>query len=441
MSYNNFDYNNQTPPTGDSRPDYSYNWNGSEHNNNNKGGGWKTLIAIAVIVGVLAVAVFGIFMAQQNSGDASSDVSNSSDISDMSADNNSKPPKDPHDYSRDPNASIPDFKPAPDIDADLSTMLSGIYEECAPACCTISVSLKGRPYSIGSGFVIDAENGFVATNHHVIEEGDEINVVFYDGTEYPAQIVGSDSTTDLAVLHIEGEDLPQVSFGDSSKVLIGENVVAIGTPFDMTLAGTMTCGIISGIARDIDITNSSGKVIKTMTLLQTDCSINPGNSGGPLIDMAGNVIGITSMKLVDEQYEGIGFAIPITSAIDIFQKLISGEDIGDSDIAVATPQIGITVYDVEDGLEYFRMRPYCEYPEGVLIADIDMHSSAYRAGLSRYDIITDFNGVKVTNREELTNALSNYRAGDKVVVTVFRFNRMLTAGESYTVEFKLDAAS
>lgn len=436
MSENNFDYNNGN------RPDYVYNWNGSNYNNNNKGNGFKILIAITLIVGVLALTVFGVFLVQQQANNAQSSSAGSSvsgEGSNISVDIGSS--QGSLDYSRDPNASVPDFSTAPDIDVDLSTRLSEIYKECAPACCTINVSLKGNPYSIGSGFVIDSENGFVATNHHVIETGDEITVVFYNGEEYPAQIVGSDAVTDIAVLHIEGEDLPEVSFGDSSTVSIGENVVAIGTPFDQTLAGTMTCGIISGIARDIDITNDAGKVIKTMTLLQTDCSINPGNSGGPLIDMAGNVIGITSLKLVDEQYEGIGFAIPITNAIDIFQKLIAGEEIGDSGIAVATPQIGITVYDVEDGLDYFRMNPRCEYPKGVLVADIDLTSSAYVAGLSRYDIITDFNGTTVTNRQDLTSALSKHRAGDTVVITVFRFNRTLTAGESQTIEFKLDAAS
>ena len=400
------------------------------------------MITIVVIVAVLATAVFGIFMAQQNSDDNTSDGSAVSDISSGGTNPDGKePPKDPLDYSRDPNASIPDFAPAPDVDVDLSTKLSRIYQECAPACCTISVSRNGKAYSIGSGFVIDAEGGFVATNHHVIDEGDEIDVVFYDGTEYSAQIVGSDATTDLAVLHIDAENLPQVSFGDSSKVLIGENVVAIGTPFDMTLAGTMTCGIISGIARDIEITNNSGKVIKTMTLLQTDCSINPGNSGGPLIDMAGNVIGITSLKLVDEQYEGIGFAIPITSAAEIFKKLIAGENIGESDIAVATPQIGITVSDVESGLANYRIRPFCEYPEGVFVVDIDISSSAYKAGLSRCDIIVDFNGVEVKTSDDLVEALSKYRAGETVVVTVFRFNRSFTDGKLQTIEFKLDAAS
>lgn len=433
----NGNFNNQTPP------DYSYNWNGSGNGNNNgnngnKGG--KAVWIIAIVAGAVVLTAMLIALSQNGFGlnllgiemESSEPVSESK--TETSVDSSLE-------YSRDPDMSVPDFNLAPDVDSDTTNELTEIYAECAPACCTIRVSVNGQPYSIGSGFVIDSENGYIATNHHVIETGDKITVAFYNGNEYDAKIVGSDSTTDIAVLHVDVKGLPQVSFGDSSKIKIGESVVAIGTPFDETLAGTMTSGIISGIARDVEITNDYGKVIKTMTLIQTDCSINPGNSGGPLIDMSGNVIGINSLKIVDEQYEAIGFAIPITSAIDIFQKLIKGEDIGDSDIAVATPQIGITVYDVEDGLSELRMNPRCEYPEGVLIADIEINSSAYAAGLSRYDIITDFNGVTITDRESLTKALSKYRAGDTVTVTVFRFNRMLTSGEYETITFKLDAVS
>lgn len=436
----NGNFNNQTPP------DYSYNWDGSGNNSGNNGNkdnkGGKTVWIIAIIAGAVVLTALLIALSQNGfnlnlldpiglesgtSETVSDDVITSGDSS--------------LEYSRDPDMSVPEFNVATDGDSDKTTELTEIYEKCAPACCTIRVSVNGQLYSIGSGFVIDSENGYIATNHHVIETGDRITVAFYNGDEYDAKIVGSDSTTDIAVLHVSAENLPEVTFGDSNTIKIGEGVVAIGTPYDETLAGTMTSGIISGIARDVEITNDYGKVIKTMTLIQTDCSINPGNSGGPLIDMSGNVIGINSLKIVDEQYEAIGFAIPITSAIDIFQKLIMGEDIGDSDIAVATPQIGITVYDVEDGLSALRMTPRCEYPEGVLIADIEVNSSAYAAGLSRYDIITDFNGVTITDRESLTEALSKYRAGDTVTVTVFRFNRMLTSGEYETVTFKLDSVS
>ncbi|MBE6683329.1 MAG: trypsin-like serine protease [Ruminococcaceae bacterium] len=431
MAVYNFNngFNGQTPP------DSSYSWNGSD-NNGNGGGGFKTALIIMSVILVTVFVVFGVIM-MRNGDNANG---NSSNQSSSAVSQNESEGSGSNEFSRDPDMTIPDFSIADDAVIDMATDYSKIYAECAPSCCTVRVSVGGRPYSIGSGFVIDSEGGYIATNHHVIEDADEITVAFYNGNEYTAQLVGSDPITDIAVLHVDVKDLPAVSFGDSGKLNIGEYVVAIGTPYDESLAGTMTCGIISGIARDIDITNSSGKVVKTMTLIQTDCSINPGNSGGPLIDMSGNVIGITSLKIADEQFEGIGFAIPITSAVDIFKKLIAGEPITDSDIASASPQIGITVYDVDDGLAYFRVTPRCEYPQGVLIADIEITSSAYAAGLSRYDVITEFGGVTVTNRDDLTSALANYRAGDSVKVKVFRFNRTLTGGTYETIEFKLDAA-
>ena len=437
--FNNFnDLNNQSP---NGQSDFSYNWNGSD-NNGKKNGGKVTLI-ICIAVALLVIVAGAAFAASQYSvysndeSDASSDAASdgSVDISAEISGDNSDTSDAKNDYP------VPDFTPSGDSDVDLSTTLTQIYENCSPSCCTVSVSYRGQPYSIGSGFVIDAENGYIATNHHVIESGTEVSVIFYDGKEYEATVVNSDAVTDLAVLKIEAEGLVQVELGDSNNIKVGQNVVAIGTPYDQGLAGTMTCGIVSGIARDIEITNDSGRVVKTMTLIQTDCSINPGNSGGPLIDMAGNVIGITSLKLVDEQYEGIGFAIPISSATEIFKKLIAGEDIGDTDIATATAKIGITAYELDYGLQYYRLYPRCEYPEGVLVGEMEYDSAAYMAGLSVCDIITDFNGDAITSLEELSAALEKYKAGEEVTITVFRFSdRSLTKGETVRITFRLDAA-
>lgn len=420
--FNNFD--NQNP---NNRPDYSYNWNGSEYNRNKNNKG-RIAIVVFVVVAIIAVSVMAAFAAGNAFSGDNSDATSKNTSSESS--NTSKE-----------NYVVPDFTPSGDSDTDLSTTLTQIYDNCSKSCCTVNVKYTGYGYSLGSGFVIDAAEGYIATNHHVIEDADEITVTFYDGTEYPAKLINSDATTDIAVLKIEAENLVQVEFGKSENIKVGENVVAIGTPYDNSLAGTMTCGIVSGIARDIDITNESGKVIKTMTLIQTDCSINPGNSGGPLIDMAGNVIGITSLKLVDEQFEGIGFAIPITDAIEIFRKLIAGEEIDGSGIASAAPQIGIQCTDVETGLAHYNLRPRGDYPtEGVFIVDIEFDSSAYGAGLSRLDIITDFNGKEIKTSDDLTNALTGCKAGEEVEITVFRFNRILTGGEYLTIKFKLDAA-
>ena len=426
MSENNFNFD----PQGGFRPDYSYSWNGG--NNGNKNGGGKKIWAI-IGIAIGAVALVALVVLTALYGDFSLE------LPDVSNESTAVGESEAQEYSRE-DYSVPEFSYAPDSDNDLTTDLTKIYEKCSPACCTVDVRYRGEPYAIGSGFVIDSEHGYIATNHHVIEDGDEVYVKFYNGQEFKATIVGSDSTTDLAVLHVDVKNLPELGIGDSSKLKIGQQVMAIGTPYDETLAGTMTTGIVSGIARDIEITNDAGKVVKTMTLIQTDCAINPGNSGGPLIDMNGNVIGINSLKIASEEFENIGFAIPISSAVEVFKKLIAGETVDGSDIAVATPQIGITIYDVDDGLDYFGMNPKCEYPEGVLISDIEFNSSAYRAGLSRYDIITDFNGAKITNRQSLSDALSGYRAGDTVTVTVFRFNRLMTSGEYETITFKLDAA-
>ncbi len=434
-------YNNQTPPENNNRPDYSYNWNGSEHNgNNNKNKGAIIAIVLGVVAVIAVVAALVLFFIANDYPLIT--VSERSDMS-SSVSEGLKDKSNALDESRPnskPDYSVPEFTPSGDSDVDLSNVYTQIYGNCAPSCCTISVSVNGTPYSVGSGFVIDAENGYIATNHHVIESGTEIEVIFYDGTKYKATLIGSDSTTDLAVLHIEAENLVQVEFGDSNNIKVGEGVVAIGTPYDQSLAGTMTTGIISGVARGVEITNSSGKVIKVMTLLQTDCSINPGNSGGPLIDMAGNVVGITSLKLVDERFEGIGFAIPITDALDIFKKLIAGEPINGSGIATAAPRIGVTVYEADYGFSYFRINPRCEYPKGVLVGDIEVTSSAYKAGLYRFDIITDFAGYPIETINDLNAALEKFKAGDEVEITVFRFDRYFQTGKTETIKFNLDAA-
>ncbi len=416
--------------------DYSYSWNGS-NNNNKKNGGRGIAIILIVIAMAFVISVSAYFASQMTSDlDFSEDAQSTS--SSESEDNSSKADSDESEGR--PDYSVPEFTPAPDSNVDLSTTLTQIYDHCSPSCCSIYVK-TGTGISLGSGFVIDAENGYVATNHHVIDGATEIKVVFYNDDEYVAELIGSDAVTDIAVLKIEAEGLVQLEIGSSDNIKVGENVVAIGTPHDMVLAGTMTCGIVSGIARDIEITNDDGKVIKTMTLIQTDCSINPGNSGGPLIDMAGNVIGITSLKLVDEKFEGIGFAIPITAAVDIFQKLIAGEEIGDSGFASASARIGITAYDLEYGLEYFRLYPRCEYPEGILVGEIEYDSAAYIAGLSVCDIITHFDGTEVKDLDGLSEILSEYKAGDEVTITVFRFtNRTLSDGETLEITFKLGAA-
>lgn len=318
------------------------------------------------------------------------------------------------------------------------TVQTELYAKCSVSCVSIICSFKGSSgYALGSGFVLSAD-GYIATNHHVIEDADTITVQFYDGTEYTARLIGSDSITDLAVLRIEAEGLIPVELGDSNKISVGEPVYAIGTPYDITLAGTMTSGIVSGLARDVECTDDMGNVVKTMTLIQTDSPINPGNSGGPLFNINGQVIGINTLKLMNE-FEGIGFSIPITDAIKVFETLVKyGElpDYGDTDFVKTSPKLHITVMSVSDARNTSEYGKFIsdDAPDGVYVISVSPGTAIYDAGLEIYDIITEFNGVTLKGRDDLATELAKYSAGETVTIKVYH------RGEYKTLTFKLDKA-
>lgn len=323
--------------------------------------------------------------------------------------------------------------------------LSELYDRCSVSCVTIYVTFgRNSGYAIGSGFVL-TEDGYIATNQHVVDEGEDFTVIFYDGSEYKAKLVGGDSTRDLAVLKINAKGLTPLPIGNSEALKVGQTVVAIGTPYDMELAGTLTRGIISGLDRDLDIYDeTTGRVVKTMRMIQTDTSINPGNSGGPMINLAGQVVGINSMKLIDE-YEGLGFAIPINYAVDIFNQLIQyGRVVQEPENSYVNirASLGIKVMNVDAGLAEYRIVPSCDYPtEGALIVSVDPNTAVYAAGLQQFDIVTEFNGHKITTKDDLVDVLAQYRAGDSVTMTVFTFSRNFSGGETRTLSFVLDSAA
>ena len=221
-----------------------------------------------------------------------------------------------------------------------------------------------------------------------------------------------------------------MEIGDSDKMVVGDSVIAIGTPAGIEFAGTVTDGIISAINRNIEITNDRGAVVKTMTLMQTNAAINPGNSGGPLINSKGQVIGINTLKLTSS-YEGIGFSIPINSAVKIFNQLISDGKVSEYDSSFVTGNgaIGITQYAEisKQEAEYYKI------PEGIIVIQIKNTSSAVAAGLRRGDIITEFCGQKVSTVDELNTLKSKYKAGDSVTLRIYRDGE----GEK-DITFKLD---
>jgi putative serine protease PepD len=248
----------------------------------------------------------------------------------------------------------------------------------------------------GSGFVYDTA-GHVITNDHVVAGASSISVMFADGSKYSAKVVGADPSTDLAVLKVDAPSskLHPLTLGDSSKVQVGDGVVAIGAPFG--LDETVTSGIVSALNRDISSTNN----FTISNVIQTDAAINHGNSGGPLLDMSGQVIGITSqIESESGGNEGVGFAVPSNTIKSVVSKLIKGE-------RVAHPYLGV----------------YVQAPanrSGAQIASVKSGSPAADAGLKAGDIVTAFGGETIASPDDLTSAVGAKQPGDKVSVTYIR---------------------
>jgi len=254
--------------------------------------------------------------------------------------------------------------------------------------------------SLGSGFVIDAKEGYIVTNNHVIEGADEILIKFTDNNEISAQVVGRDPLTDLALLKIDPkkEELHEIELGDSDKIEVGDWVVAIGNPFG--LSWTVTAGIISAKGREL----GEGPYDNFM---QTDASINPGNSGGPLVNLDGEVIGINTAIIPSGQ--GLGFAIPVNMLKDLLPKLKKGE--------VKRGWLGVVLQEMDDKLaKTFGL----DKPEGALVSDVIKGDPADKAGLKAGDIILEINGKKLENHKELINIIGSKSPGDTVVLKVLR---------------------
>ena len=427
----------QQEPEKQPEMQWAYTWDGETSRQKKGSKGAKRFLIIAAVCLALSVAIClpTILFALSSDRNTPSDASEAS----LSEQSGGKQISEPEDPAYEVSQTV---KPA-EYQYVEETTLTNVYASCSPSCCTIYVTGK-QGYSIGSGFVL-TEDGYIGTNQHVVESGLNFTVIFYDNTEYTAKLIGGDSMRDLAVLKIDAKGLTPLPIGNSDTLVPGQTVVAIGTPYSLSLAGTMTTGIISGVNREVPVTNDSGRVVKTMTLIQTDTLINPGNSGGPLINLEGQVVGINSMKIVESSFEGIGFAIPINYAYEIFNQLIQyGEVVNEpeNDFVRSNAYLGVTVYNLEAGFQEFGIRPECDYPtEGILVASVTPGLSVYRAGLQMFDIITEFCGRKISNINDLTDELAKHKAGETVTMKLFRFDRRLTSGEELEITFVLDSAS
>lgn len=301
--------------------------------------------------------------------------------------------------------------------------------------CIEVMTSDGTVLSTGTGFVYDKDDkyGYVLTNAHVVSGGTNIQGVLSNNNMAELTLLGSDTYTDLAVLRMDVKDVLQVaSIGSSSNIEIGNTVFTVGSPMGATYAGTVTKGILSGKDRLIETSTSNGLSSESyiVKVLQTDAAISPGNSGGPLVNLAGDVIGITSLKLVDEEVEGMGFAIPIEDAMNYVDYLEQGQ-------AIQRPVIGVSVIDLTN--PYVLYRYNINVPDnvdsGIYLVEVNSGYPASEAGLKAGDIITAINGEKVTTSAEFKYELYKYSIGDSVEVTYYR------DGKEAKTNVKLDKAS
>ena len=288
--------------------------------------------------------------------------------------------------------------------------------------------------SEGSG-VIYKKNGkdaYLVTNTHVINGASKVDIRLADGTKVPGEIVGSDTFSDIAVVKISSEKVTTVAeFGDSSKLNVGETAIAIGSPLGSEYANTVTQGIISSLNRNVSLKSQDGQAISTKAI-QTDTAINPGNSGGPLINIQGQVIGITSSKIASNggtSVEGLGFAIPSNDAQNIIKQL-------ESDGKVTRPALGIQMVNLANigANDLRKLNIPSSVTSGVVVKSVqsNMPSSGH---LEKYDVITKVDDKEISSSTDLQSALYNHSIGDTIKITYYR------NGKEETTTVKLDKST
>ncbi|WP_068676169.1 S1C family serine protease [Oceanobacillus sp. Castelsardo] len=277
----------------------------------------------------------------------------------------------------------------------------------------------------GSGIIYKKEDGkaYVVTNQHVVDGAEQVEVVLNEEERVQAKVLGEDALTDLAVLEIEGQNINTIADITSSEdLIVGETVLAIGNPLGLEFANSVTKGIVSGLNRSVTVdTNSDGQPDWVTEVIQTDAAINPGNSGGALVNADGQVIGINSMKIAQSSVEGIGFAIPASTALPIMEQL-------EKEGEITRPQIGISTVSLLQVPPQYRYEINLpdEIEGGMVIANIQPNSPADRAGLKQFDVITKIDGNEVTSVLELRKYLySKTTVGDNIELEYVRNGEFL----------------
>ena len=302
---------------------------------------------------------------------------------------------------------------------DITSDVTELVAKSENKVVTVTAKARGQSIDSGSGAVykVDGKTVYIITNNHVVADGDEAIVAFANGKEQKVEIVGKDELTDLALLKTE-VDFKAEAFvmGNSSLVKKGEYVIAMGSPLGIEYQGSVSGGLISGVDRrmEMDIDNN-GVADWDVNVLQTDAAINPGNSGGPLINMAGEVIGINSMKITDTSVEGFGFALPINEVLPIITEL-------ENNGKVVRPILGISVQPIEQlsMLDKAYLGIDSKVESGLLIVKVASRTPAAAAGIKEGDILVKFDGKDIKDYKQFRQYLYSHKVKDKVSIVVNR---------------------
>ena len=301
------------------------------------------------------------------------------------------------------------------VENSISSSVDKVYSSTV-----VVVAYKdGKQISTGTGFVYKKDNksAYIMTNNHVIDNADEVEVEFNDKSErIDAKILGGEAYSDIAVLTIDVKSSDDaVEIGDSESIKLGDTIFTVGSPMGITYKGTVTKGILSGKDRMVEVSLSGNATDYYMNVLQLDAAVNPGNSGGPLCDVSGKVIGIISLKIVQDEVEGMGFAIPIDDALKVAEIL-------EKDGKVSRPYVGVEILDLSNEINLWRAGILIpeEVDGGVAVYSVVDGSPADVAGLKKGDIIVNLGDKDINNMADFRYSLYKYSPEDKIKVTYVR---------------------
>ena len=332
-------------------------------------------------------------------------------------------------YSSDSNeTNLPNNNITINVDETAETVVEAVAKKVTPCVVGIRTTTSvmdffgGTSEASGDGSgVIYSSEGYIITNFHVISDSDTQQVaskieVYLDSLSskaYPASVVGYSISADLAVIKIDAKNLPTIEIADSNELKVGQYVITVGNPGGLEFMDSVTYGVVSGLNRTVSADSP-------IELIQTDAAINPGNSGGALVNIKGQLVGINSSKIASVEFEGMGFAIPSNSVVEICENIIENENSPE-------PYVGISIHEeyTSEVLDYYG------YPNGAVISNVVVGSPAYEAGIKRGDIITEFDGKKITEYTVLIEAIKNSTPNDTVNIKVYR------NGRTYKVELTI----